>query len=58
MFVLIGQQSKNIASVTNLSPLNATIDLRNMAPTSGGSGDGDEIGAVLCLGGTRAAPIV
>jgi hypothetical protein len=22
-----------------------------MAPTSGGSGDGDEIGAVLCLGG-------
>ena len=25
--------------------------MKIMAPTSGGSGDGDEIGAVLCLGG-------
>ena len=25
--------------------------MKIMAPTSGGSGDGDEIGAALCLGG-------
>ena len=29
----------------------SNVIMKIMAPTSGGSGDGDEIGAVLCLGG-------
>ena len=37
----------------------AIIDCGNNGPDLGGIGGiGAEIGAVLCLGGTRAAPIV
>jgi hypothetical protein len=46
MFVLIGQQLEQIVSITNLRPLNATINLGNNDPDLRGFGGwGSKIGA-------------
>ena len=38
MFVFIRQQSEQFTSLTNLRPLNATINLGNIGPDLGGVG--------------------